>query len=618
MLQLRPGPDFMKKFLKWLSVALGALLLVITLLLINVIYFKPFSLRVFYETAFMKFMLHDPEGLSYMRILEPMGITFHTDELTDVSPRMTEINNRLVVENFDLLQRYDRSKLAGQEALSWDILHWFLQNQKDGLQYTWHGYPVNQMFGVQNDLPRFMANIHHIGSETDARDYLARLSKFGGKFDGLLEDLKLRESRKILPPRFTIDKVLEEMRGFRGTAAQENVLYTSFLERLDKVEGIDAGTREKLSAGALTQIESSVWPAYDGLIAYFEHLQEVVTTNHGVWMLPDGDRYYDYMLRQNTTTDLTADQIHELGLSEVTRLQAEMDTILKEQGYTGGTVAERMTALNAEDRFLYPDTDDGKARILKDYAAIIEDINKGMGKYFGRLPRSPVKVERVPVFSEKGSSGAYYQAPASDGSRPGVFYANLRSVKEHPRWEMRTLAFHEAVPGHHLQSALQVEMKGVPSFRNFLGFTAYAEGWGLYAERLAWEAGYQSDPFANLGRLRAELFRAVRLVVDTGIHRKRWSREQAIDYMLGNTGNPESDVVAEIERYFVMPGQATAYKIGMLKILELRARAQEKLGGKFDLRNFHDVILGDGDMPLEILERKVDDWIAAGGKPFNA
>lgn len=607
----------MKRFLKWLGISLAVLVLAAAGFVVNAIYFKPFSIRVFYEATFMKFMLHDPEGLSYMRILEPMGITFHNDELTDVSPAATERNNALVIENHDLLQRYDRSALTGQNALSYDILAWFLQNQRDGLEFTWHGYPVNQMFGVQNALPRFMANIHHIGSAGDARDYIARLSKFGTKFDQLLEDLQLREGKKIVPPRFTVDKVLEEMRGFRGTPAMENVLYTSFVERVGKVEGLDEAAREQLAADALAQIEGNVFPAYDRLIAYFEHLQQVVTTNHGVWMLPDGDRYYDYMLRQNTTTNLTADQIHDLGLAEVARIQAEMDAILQEQGYVDGSVAERMIALNAEERFLYPDTDDGKAQIIKDYAAIIEEINAGMGKYFGRLPKAPVKVERVPEFSEKGSSGAYYQAPASDGSRPGVFYANLRSVKEHPRWEMRTLAFHEAVPGHHLQSALQVEMKGVPSFRNFLGFTAYAEGWGLYAERLAWEAGYQADPFANLGRLRAELFRAVRLVVDTGIHRKRWSREQAIDYMTANTGNPESDVVAEIERYFVMPGQATAYKIGMLKILELRERAREALGEKFDIRAFHDTVLGDGDMPLEILERKVDDWIAAGGPAVN-
>ncbi len=607
----------MKRFLKWLGAGFGAVVLIVAALAVNAFYFRPFSIRVFYETAFVKFMLHDPETLSYMRILEPMGLTFHNNDLTDISPAATELNNRLIEENYHTLQKYDRSKLSEADALSYDILAWYLQNQMDGLKYTWHGYPVNQMFGVQNALPRFMANIHYIGSAGDARDYIERLSKFGVKFDQLLEDLKLREGRKIVPPRFTIERVLDEMKGFRGQAAQENVLYTSLVDRLQQVEGLDEGTRDALAQQAVEQIERNVWPAYDRLIAYFEHLQQTVTTNHGVWMLPDGDKYYDYMLRQNTTTNLTADQIHELGLSEVARIQAEMDGILVAQGYTAGSVAERMLKLNDEERFLYPDTDAGRAQILKDYAAIIAEINAGMPKYFSRLPKSPVKVERVPVFSEQGSSGAYYQGPSMDGKRPGVFYANLRSVKEHPRWEMRTLAFHEAVPGHHLQVALQTELKGVPTFRNILGFTAFSEGWGLYAERLAWEAGFQQDPFGNLGRLRGELFRAVRLVVDTGIHRKRWSREQAIEYMMSNTGNPESDVIAEVERYFVMPGQATAYKIGMLKILELRERARSKLGDKFDIRAFHDVVIGDGDMPLEILERKVNAWVDGGGQVVN-
>ncbi len=604
----------MQRFLKWFGISLATLVTIASALAVNAFYFKPINIRIFYEAAFIKFMLHDPEGLSYMRLLEPFGLTFHNNDLTDISPAATEHNNRIIEENYHTLKKFERAKLNAADALSYDILDWYLQNQMDGIKYTWHGYPVNQMFGVQSGMPRFMVNIHHIGSKGDARDYITRLAKFGAKFDQLLEDLKLREEKKIVPPRFTIERVLEEMRGFRGLPVQDNVLYTSFVDRLKEVKELDEGARTALAQQALAQIENSVWPAYDRLIAYFEHLEQIVSTNHGVWMLPDGDNYYDYMLRQNTTTNLTADQIHALGLSEVARIQAEMDTILVAEGYTEGSVAERMLKLNDEERFLYPDTDAGRAQILKDYAAIIEEISVGMPKYFGRLPKSPVKVERVPQFSEKGAPGAYYQGPSMDGERPGVFYANLRSVKEHPRWEMRTLAFHEAVPGHHLQTALQTELKDVPTFRNILGFTAFAEGWGLYSEQLAWEAGYQQDPFSNLGRLRGELFRAVRLVVDTGIHRKRWSREQAIEYMSANTGSPESDVVAEIERYFVMPGQATAYKVGMIKILELRQRAKEKLGDKFDIRAFHDVVIGGGDMPLEILERKVDEWIAGAGE----
>ncbi len=287
-----------------------------------------------------------------------------------------------------------------------------------------------------------------------------------------------------------------------------------------------------------------------------------------------------------------------------------MDAILREQGYTEGTVAERMTALGEEPRFLYPNTDAGREQILEDFQVIIDEIDEAMPDWFITLPKSPVEVVRIPEFRQEGAASASYTLPALDGSRPGRFNVNLRNLREHPRFRMRTLAYHEAVPGHHLQSALQTELTGVPQFRRVLPFTAFSEGWGLYAERLAWEAGFQDDPFDNLGRLQDELFRAVRLVVDTGIHRMRWTREEAITYMVDNSGLAETDVVTEIERYFVLPGQATAYKIGMIKILELRERARGALGEDFDIRMFHEVVLRNGDVPLTILEREVDSWIA--------
>lgn len=603
----------MRRFLKWSGITLGVLVLAAAAFIVNAVYFRPVSLRVFYEAAFLKFAIGDPELLSSMRLLEPFGLTFHNDDLTDVSPRRTLELNELIVENHEILDSYDRGRLRGQTALSYDILQWYLSNEIDGIPYTWHGYPVNQLHGVQNEMPRFMASIHHVGSTRDAEDYLARLSKFDTKFNQLLEDLELREGKDIIPPRFTVEKVLAEMKGFRAQEPTANILYASFSKRLRELPGLDAPVRERLEQAAAAEIAATVYPAYDRLIAYFERLKPRATTNDGVWKLPDGDAYYDYMLRRNTTTRLNAEQIHELGLAEVARIQAEMDATLRAQGYTEGTVAERMIRLGEEPRFLYPNTDAGRKQILDDFSSLIREILTGMPRYFAHLPKARVEVERVPEFSEKGSAGAYYQAPSMDGVRPGVFFANLRDLKEHPRFAMRTLAYHEAVPGHHLQSALQAELAGVPTFRRILGFTAFSEGWALYSERLAWEAGYANDPYDNLGRLQAELFRAVRLVVDTGIHRKRWTREQAIDYMLSITGQAGHEVVAEIERYFVIPGQATAYKIGMLKILELREQARQALGGRFDLREFHDVVIGNGDMPLEVLEQEVRHWVADKG-----
>lgn len=599
----------MKNFMKWSGISAFIMLLIILLLTINIIYFRPFSIHVFYEITFFKYALKDPEKLSSMRILEQFGLYFHNDELTDLSPKHSLELNDMHIENYQTLKSYDRSKLEGQAAFSYDVLEWFLQNQIDGIKYTWHAYPVNQLFGIQNQLPKFMANTHHIGNIRDARHYITRLSRFGNKFDQLLEDLKLREAKKIIPPRFMVEKVLHEMNGFRSQDYKENVLYTSFVKRINKLADASDKQKTELTQTVIKEIENTVYPAYERLIAYFRYLQNHAVSNHGVWKLPDGDNYYNYMLRRHTTTHLEADEIHELGLAEVARIQADMDEILKKEGYTTGTVAERMSQLNTEKRFLYPNTDEGRKALLEHFRTVIAEIETDMPNYFNRLPKTKVEVKRIPEFSEKGSAGAYYRLPSMDGARPGMVYINLRDLKEHPKFGIRTLAYHEAIPGHHLQLAIKTELKNVPSFHRIFSFNAFTEGWALYAERLAWETGYQQDVYDNLGRLQAELFRAVRLVVDTGIHRKRWSREKAIEYMLSNTGYTLNDVIAEVERYFVIPGQATSYKIGMIKFLELREKAKRVLGHCFDIREFHDKLISDGDIPLVILEHKIDKWL---------
>ncbi|NND58926.1 MAG: DUF885 domain-containing protein [Gammaproteobacteria bacterium] len=599
----------MIRVLKWGGGLVGLALLVLVVLVLQAVYFRPLSISVFYEKAFIEFALKSPETLSAIRLFDAIGLHGHNAELDDISPAQTEEFGRKMRENLDVLHEYDRDKLSGQKAMSYDILDWWLGHQVAGQRFTWHGYPVNQLFGVQSNLPDFMANIHHLGELRDAEHYIARLSKFDTKFEQLLEDLAVREQKEILPPQFVITKVLEEMRNFVAQPAAENILYTSFAERIADLDSIDSDTRDDLEQQVMAEIDATVYPAYNSLIDYFERLDNKVSESHGVWALPDGEAYYDHQLKSHTTTDYDAEHIHRVGLAEVERIEAEMDAILRSQGYDEGSVAERVLQLNEEPRFLYPNTDDGREQILADYTAIIDEASELMPQYFGRLPLAPVEVKRVPEFKEETSPGAYYQGPSLDGERAGVFYVNLRDLNELPTYSMRTLSYHEAVPGHHFQTALQTEMKGVPQFRKLLGFTAFSEGWALYTERLAWEIGLHEDPYDNLGRLRDEMMRAVRLVVDTGIHAKRWTREQAIDYMLSKTGMVESDVVTEIERYFVLPGQATAYKVGMIKILELRERAQSKLGEQFDIRAFHDVVLGLGDVPLNILEREVDNWI---------
>ena len=601
----------MRTAFRWLVALLGLGLVAVIALAINTIWFRPVAITAFYDKVFIEFALDNPQMLSSMRLLEKIGLRGHNAKLNDLSPEKSLKDMATVQEALDTLNDYDRDKLTGQAALSFDILDFFLRQQADGIDFTWHSYPVNQISGVQGEFPDFMSSMHHLGDAKDCKHYIARLSKADIYFDQVIEQLALRRERGLVAPRFALTGAKDSIDRFLGGSVENNVLYTSYLERADKMDDKDkSGCLEQKDAVAAA-IKDTVRPGYEALGGYLSMLLETATTDHGVWKLPNGEAYYAYKLREHTTTDITADEVHALGLAEVARISAEMDTVLSSQGYTEGTVGERMIALGQEPRFTYPNTDEGREAALEEYRAIIREIELGMAPMFDLSIDAPVEVRRVPEFREAGAPGAYYQSPAQDGSRPGVFYANMRDMKELPRYGMRTLSYHEAIPGHHYQSALQTELEGVPMFRRMLGFTAFSEGWALYAERLAWESGFQEDPFDNLGRLQDEMLRAVRLVVDSGMHHKRWTREEAIDYMVNYTGQDRDSVTTEIERYLVWPGQATAYKIGMLKILELRERAKTELGDKFDIRDFHRVVLGNGDVPLFLLEQQVDNYIAA-------
>ena len=602
----------MRRWLKRIGLVLLVLVVLGALLFAHTAWFKPLRIGWFYERVFLEYALDDPELLSRIRVLEPLGLSFHNDDLTDASPARDEALRRKLNADYAMLKRYDTSGMDTSERLSYDILEYFLGLQVRGEPYARHNFPVNQLFGVQSSLPSFLADVHQIKRRADAADYISRLGKVGIKFDQVIEGLKERETLGILPPRFTVEKVIAQMQAFRATPIDENVLHTSFRKRIDEAAAGEFSDieRKQLEDAVSEQIGSVVYPAYDALIAYFQRLQVKVTRNDGAWRLPDGEAFYAFAVEMHTTTRAEPETLHQTGLSEVARIQAQMDLILRTAGYADGSVGARMQALGKDPAQLYPDTDAGRAQILADFKSIIEEIDSKLEPYFDVRPAAGVEVRRVPEFSEKTAPGAYYQSPAMDGSRPGVFYLNLRNVDEIARFGMRTLAYHEAVPGHHFQLSVMQELKGVPTFRRLVPFTAYSEGWALYTEQLAYEAGFQAQPLDNLGRLQAELFRAVRLVVDTGMHAKRWTREQAIAYMIDNTGMPESYVTAEIERYLVNPGQALAYKVGMMKILELRERARSTLGSRFDIRGFHNVVLTGGAMPLAILERRVEAWIA--------
>ena len=599
-----------RRLLKWILGTVAVLLVALAVFLINLVYFRPWSLNLFYEKVFAEVIFTEPELLSSLGLVEQFGITSHSGRLNDESPAHQEKVAARWRKNLAQLRAYPLSRQTDSQQLSTHVLDWFLARQVEGERFQFHNYPVNQLFGVQNGFPTFMANTHRLLAPRDCEYYLQRLGALPVKFDRTLESLTLREKKGIIPPRFVIEKVLKEMRAFVAETPAGNILASSLKTRAAKIAGLSEQQRADYQARVESAITAQVYPAYQKLIDYCQALLPKTTTDDGVWKLPDGAAYYTYLLRLNTTTTMSPDEIHELGLREVARIEAEMRTLLDANGFAGQPIDQAMISLGKDPRFLYPNDDSGRRAALVDYKRLIDDATRRCAQLFLTTPRAVCEVRRVPVFKEATAPGAYYDGASMDATRPGVFYANLRNMTEVAKWSMPTLAYHEGVPGHHWQISIARELRGVPQFRKVVPFTAYAEGWALYAEWLAKEAGwYANDPFGDLGRLQAELFRAVRLVVDTGIHEKRWTRERAIAYMREKTGMGEGEVTAEIERYIVLPGQACAYKVGMLKIQELRARAEQHLGSKFDQREFHDVLLKNGALPLEILEEQVNAWL---------
>ncbi len=591
----------------------------------NLIWFRPFNIKHFYDKVFVELALESPE------LTTSMGIPFlydrSKDELDDISDAKQWESFNKMKENYETLMSYDFEGQSEANKLNTKILAFYLEGLIEGEPFFYHGYPVNQMGGVQSSLPSLMENAHKLRNESDAEAYITRLSKFDNKFDQLIENLKIGESKGIIPPKFVIDRVLDEMNGFIGvknstdtlqdsnkvvSPVKSNILYTNFELKIDKIENISQEEKDAYKKQVEEEIKTTVFEAYKNLITYFEQLKEKATTDDGVWKLPNGEAYYRLQLKERTTTDLDPEEVHQIGLSEVARIKSEMQHILVTEGYTDTTktLGAKIQELNKEERFLFPNNDEGRQMVLDEYDRILAEISTGLDEAFDIRPKAGLEVKRVPEFKEEGSAGAYYNRPAMDGSRGGIFYANLRNVHESVKFGMKTLAYHEGIPGHHFQIAIQSELEGVPIFRTIGLFTAYIEGWALYSEQLAWELGfYKNDPFGNLGRLQAEMFRAVRLVVDTGIHYKKWTREQAIEYMVLNTGMTTTEVTTEIERYIVWPGQACAYKIGMMKILELREKAKKKLGNTFDLKDFHNAVLKNGAVPLDILEEIIDAYI---------
>jgi len=503
--------------------------------------------------------------------------------------------------------------LDEQTKLSYKLFKKEYEKEIADYEFRYNDYPVNQMFGLHSHVPSFLISIHGIDNEEDAKAYIARLNGVPTMFDQLKTGLDKRAEIGVIPPKFVFGRVLDDCKniisGFPLEKTEDdNAIYADFEKKVKKLD-IDGDKQKTLINDCANALENSVKPAYKDLINYLSKLEEKATTNDGVWKFKNGETYFSNRLSRITTTDLTADQIHQIGLEEVKRIHGEMTKIKDKVGFDG-TLQEFFVFMREDEQFYYPNTDKGKTDYMKRATEIINDMRSELDKLFITKPKAKMVVKAVEKYREKSAGKAFYNSPAEDGSRPGIYYANTYNMEDMPKYQMEALAYHEGIPGHHMQLSIAQEMKGLPMFRRFgSGYTAYVEGWGLYTEYLPKELGYYSDPYSDFGRLAMELWRACRLVVDTGIHAQKWTREKGIDYYMTNTPNSKGDAVKMVERHIVMPGQATAYKIGMIKILELRSMAQKQLGDKFDIREFHEVVLTNGALPLDVLEDLVKDYI---------
>ena len=513
----------------------------------------------------------------------------------------------------EMRTRFDPAQLTPENRLSYRLFEKRAERSEAAVKYNDYGYVFDQMNGAQSELPAFLINIHRVDNKSDARAYVSRLYGIGPGMSQAIEQAKARAAQGIMPPKWVYPYVINDARnvitGAPFDSGPDAPLFADFKGKVGKLN-ISQIEKDLLVADAAQALNSALKPAYEALISEMTAQETVAGTDDGVWRFKDGAGYYAERLANYTTTNMTPEQIHQLGLAQVVRIHKEMGVVQKKMGVKGDLQAY-FNYMRTEPKFYAPETAEGRALYLSETQKANDAITPLLPKWFGTLPQAPLVVKPVVAFREKSAGKAFYQRPAPDGSRPGTYYANLYKMADMPLTEVEALFYHEGVPGHHLQLAIQTELKGVPAFRKFGGVTAYSEGWGLYSEKLAKDMGLYTDPARDFGRLQLELHRAIRLVVDSGLHYKRWSRETAIKYVEDNSADAPGGIVKAIERYIIYPGQATAYMVGRLKISELRDKAQKALGKKFDIRGFHDTVLKSGPVPLDVLEEQVDAWIAS-------
>jgi len=568
------------------------------------------KLDAWFETVFMN-NLH-----KYPQFMTSLGMKKDYDKWNNPSKAFNLEEVEQTRRDLDYMRAtFKMDNLDTDHQLSYRLFEIQSQQEIDGARWWDYGYTFNQMFGVQSGIPSFLINRHRIDTLSDAEAYVTRLNGVKAYLDAHVENEKTSAANGIQPPLYVYAHVIRDAKniivGAPFNEGEPSTLLADFTKKINKLDITDE-QREKLNADAITALKTSFKPAFENLIAEMEIMQANATTDDGVWRLPDGAEYYGVRLKRMTTTDMSATEIHDLGLSEVARIHDEMRGIMKQVGFEG-TLQEFFAKVKNDPAQYYEDSDAGREAYLKDAGSIIDTMKTRLDDVFIVKPKADLIVKKVEAFREKSAGKAFYNQPSADGKTPGTYYANLYQITDMPKYQMEALAYHEGIPGHHMQIAIQMELETVPKFRKYGRFTAYSEGWGLYSEYLPKEMGFYEDPYSDFGRLAMELWRAARLVVDTGLHDKKWTRQEAIDYLTTNTPNAENDAIKAIERYIIMPGQATAYKIGMIKILSLREAAKTKLGDKFDIREYHDVIISSGPVPLSIMEERVDAWVASKG-----
>lgn len=564
------------------------------------------ALNAFFEAYDQAQLARSPMGQSFR------GIKTDYDKWNDFSDaeavRQNAMANAALAE---MRAKFGNATLDRQARLSYRLFEKQVERGNKAFQYRNLGYNFDQMNGAQSQLPAFLINIHRVDSKSDAEAYVKRLQGLGPALDQIMAEAQSPEAP--LPPKWVFPYVISDARNVINGApydgGADSALFADLKAKVGKLD-IPQAEKDALVAQGREALLTSVKPAYERLIALMQRQEKTAGTDDGIWRLANGVDYYAERLGFYTTTDMTADQVHDLGLAQVARIHDEMRGIMKQVGFKGDLQAF-FKEMRTSKKFYYPNTSEGKAAYLAETNKAIDAMYLKLPQYFGTLPQARLQVKAVEPFREKSAGKAFYQGPTPDGKRPGTYYVNLYQMADMPATEIEALAYHEGVPGHHLQRTIQTELKDVPPFRRFGGFTAYTEGWGLYTEKLAKDMGFYTDPYRDFGRLQLELHRAIRLVVDTGLHHKKWTREQAIKYVEDNSADAPGGIVKAIERYIVNPGQATAYMVGRLKISELRDRAQAAMGSRFTMGGFHDAVLLPGPVPLDILEENVEAWMKA-------